>query len=117
MHEYMNKPYYLLNLAMTRNQWRHSQHCHTTSEVGIQDGGRQNRKYLYFSVWRSYTNAISNHNTTFSGSGNSGAPLQTLIATPQQKSEFKMAVVKTGSTYISACGGAILPLDSWTSKT
>jgi len=28
------------------------------------------------------------------------------IATPQRKSEFKMAVDKTGSTYISACGGA-----------
>jgi len=31
---------------------RHSQHCHTTTKVVIQDGGRQNRKYLYFSFWR-----------------------------------------------------------------
>jgi len=27
-------------------------HCHTTPEVEIQDGGRLKRKYLYFSLWR-----------------------------------------------------------------
>jgi len=51
-------------------QWCHFQHCHTTTAVGIQDGGRQNRKCLYFSLWGA-SNAISSHNTTFSGSGNS----------------------------------------------
>jgi len=33
-------------------QWRHAQHYHTTAEVGIQDGGHLNRKYLYFSLLR-----------------------------------------------------------------
>jgi len=35
-------------------QWRHSQYCHTTTEVGIQDDGRLNRKNLYFSLWGSW---------------------------------------------------------------
>jgi len=75
MHQYINKPYYLLRLAMTESrnsrwrsskpevpmfqlveelatrfqiiiprfrgraiQWRHFQHYHTTTSVGIQDG-------------------------------------------------------------------------------
>jgi len=87
MHQYINKPNYLLRLAMTgsRNSrwrsskpevpifqlveklasrfqiiipcfrgraihWRHFQQCHTTTEVGIQDGGRLNQKYLYCSL-------------------------------------------------------------------
>jgi len=59
------------------NQWRHFQHCHTTTEVGIQYGGRQNRS-TYISACGGASNAISNPNTTFLGSGNSVAPLPTL---------------------------------------
>jgi len=84
-------------------QWWHSQHCHTTMEVGIQDGPSKPEVPI-FQLVEELATRFQILIPCFRGRAIKWRHFKHCHST--WKSESKMAVVKTRSTYISACGGA-----------